>query len=171
MSRLTFPSTRGRSMLDRFEEKFMPVTESGCWIWIASSHERGYGLFHTGRDIRKGKMEFAHRVSYELYKGYQPTADDSVCHKCDNPFCVNPDHLFIGTHQDNMSDMASKGRTKLAKLRLTEDDVIRIIEYPANNKTTAEKFGIDGGYCSRLRRFKIPHWQYLSERYKIGAEL
>ena len=106
-------------------------------------------------------MEFAHRVSYELYKGYRPTPEDSVCHKCDNPSCVNPDHLFIGTHLDNMQDMVNKGRLKSSRLRLSEEDVVGIISYPANNKETAALFGIDSGYCSRLRRYLIKQWAYL----------
>lgn len=150
------------TMLERFESKYIPVTESGCWLWTASSHGRGYGLFHTGRGIRKGKMEFAHRVAYELYKGVRPEANQSVCHSCDNPCCVNPNHLFLGSHDDNMKDMASKNRAgKLS--RFTEEDILGILNYPGNTKEAAEFYNLDPGHCSRIRNFKVKKWQYLRD--------
>lgn len=155
---------RGLSLLQRFEEKFIPVPESGCWLWTASSHGSGYGLIHTGRDFSKGKMEFAHRVSYELYKGYRPSPDEEVCHKCDVTCCVNPYHLFIGSHKDNMEDMVKKERAKNGNLELTEEIVIQILNYPKGVKLTAKEFGIDSGYCSRLRNFKIKKWKYLENQ-------
>ena len=97
-------------MLERFEEKFERVTESGCWVWTATTHERGYGYFYTSPTYSKRKMDFAHRVSYYLYNGVKPPPKMSVCHTCDVPECVNPSHLFLGTHKDNMIDMTKKGR-------------------------------------------------------------
>ena len=91
-------------MRDRFETKFEPITESGCWIWMAGRFDTGYGSFWlNGTDVR------AHRVAYELYVGAIPEGM-WVLHRCDIRECVNPDHLFLGTHQDNMDDMARKGR-------------------------------------------------------------
>jgi hypothetical protein len=150
---------------DRFESKYEPVTESGCWIWTASSHARGYGLFYTGRGRTKAKMELAHRVSYELYNGVNPEGYE-VCHKCDIPSCVNPDHLFLGSHTDNMRDMIQKGRYVHSKLSMDEATVIAILEYPANTKETAKVFSIDAGHCSRIRNFKIKSWLYLKERFE-----
>lgn len=88
----------------RFEKKFF-VTP-GCWIWTAAKSKTGYGRFLYG-----GKNRLAHRLSYSFYIGEIPDGM-LVCHKCDNPSCVNPDHFFIGTNDDNMIDMSKKGRAK-----------------------------------------------------------
>lgn len=77
-----------------------------CWLWKASTRA-GYGSFKLN-----GKVIFAHRFSYELANN-GIDKDLMVCHKCDNPLCVNPDHLFLGTNSDNMKDCYSKGRMKL----------------------------------------------------------
>jgi hypothetical protein len=76
----------------------------GCWIWIACRNPKGYGLFGTGPQSR-----LAHRVSYSLFVG--PIPDGLlILHKCDNPRCVNPEHLYVGTHNDNSRDMMERGR-------------------------------------------------------------
>lgn len=80
-------------------------TDNGCWEWVATKNQDGYG-----RIKRFGKLESAHRVSYELYKG--ELGDKHVLHSCDNPSCVNPEHLWLGTHLENQQDKARKGRAK-----------------------------------------------------------
>jgi len=85
-------------------ENYEPVTESGCWIWMGSTTQKGYG------DIKYDKKHHrAHRLSYELHNG---AIEDGlmVCHSCDTPSCINPEHLFMGTAQDNTDDMVKKGR-------------------------------------------------------------
>jgi hypothetical protein len=90
-------------LLDRFNKKISKVT-SGCWEWNACRFDDGYGRF-----VVNAKVVLAHRMSYQIHVGVIPD-NLLVLHKCDNPPCVNPEHLFVGTHQDNTDDMIAKGR-------------------------------------------------------------
>ena len=88
---------------ERFEAKFTKSPD-GCWLWAACRDSGGYGGFQVD-----GRLLLSHRVAYELYVG--PIPDGLyVCHTCDVKPCVRPDHLWLGTHDANMADMASKGR-------------------------------------------------------------
>ena len=103
------------------------VSVNGCWIWNSTTDKDGYGVFthHRNKQIR------AHRASYEFYVGSIPN-DVFICHKCDTPSCINPNHLFIGTAKDNTRDMMTKGRdfkpcgSEHPSSKLTEDNVIEI---------------------------------------------
>lgn len=91
--------------VDRFMAKVIPEALTGCWLWTGAM-QHAYGKFRINmRDVR------AHRVSWEMHIGPIPDGLE-VCHHCDTPLCVNPDHLFIGTHYDNMTDCKQKRRFK-----------------------------------------------------------
>jgi hypothetical protein len=126
----------------RFESKYIPEPNSGCWLWMGALLPFGYGVLgaggHTGT-IR------AHHAAWRIYRGDIP-AGMWVLHKCDVPSCVNPDHLFLGTHQDNMRDCRQKGRStygdRSGTTRLRNDQAIEIFrsQEPANDVAT--RFGV-----------------------------
>lgn len=100
-----YHSMQARPRAERFWEK---VDKSGdCWLWLGFVEPRGYGQFcETGTR----KTVPAHRVAWELHHGETIPAGLFVCHRCDVRHCVNPDHLWLGDHDENMKDMTSKGR-------------------------------------------------------------
>lgn len=100
-----------RPAIQRFMEKVEVITETGCWIWTGSLNLQRYGQFHdNGCSVsRMSGNVLAHRWAYNYFKG-PLDGYAHVCHRCDVPECVNPDHLWVGTHQDNMADLWAKGR-------------------------------------------------------------
>lgn len=93
--------------VQRFWRKIQKT--DGCWLWIGSRGPSGYGLFGVATDSGRWATNRAHRFSWEIHNGPIPPGM-CVCHHCDNPPCVRPDHLFLGTHKDNSDDMIRKGR-------------------------------------------------------------
>ena len=127
----------------RFEAKFR-VTP-GCWIWEGCKTHQGYGHFRSGKTRNPMK---AHRFSYELYVGPVPEGL-IILHKCDNPSCVNPDHLFPGTQAENSADRNFKGRQakgeQNGKTKLTDEQVRemkRLRESGVSKEDVAQQFGV-----------------------------
>lgn len=120
-----------REELARFEAKVEYEAMTGCWLWAGTRSPSGYG-----RVMHKGKNSAAHRVSYLLHHGPIPEGL-FICHRCDTPACVNPDHLFAGTHMQNMEDAIRKGRLK-SYFKPGFDDYPRG-EKHGSAKLTAEK--------------------------------
>jgi hypothetical protein len=115
--------TEAEKTVARFHDGYTPVTECGCWLWERTTDKHGYGEFKI-----PGKTRKAHRASWILHHGDIPVGL-SVLHKCDNPSCVNPHHLFIGTGKDNSMDRVAKGRyigEHSAQAKLSTKDVWEI---------------------------------------------
>lgn len=107
--------------IDRLTEKFKIkfVKTDSCWQWTGAKTKLGYGCLGYQLDDRKRVTFYAHRVSWVLHFGVIPTGKQ-VLHKCDNRSCVNPDHLFIGTHLDNMRDKVFKKRQSKGSAHATK---------------------------------------------------
>ena len=134
---------------DRFFNRFKK-DPSGCWIWSSHSDKDGYGLLPGNNGSTR-----AHRLSYEIHVG-AIGCGLVVCHTCDNPSCVNPDHLFVGTAKDNCDDMISKNRDRIIgsrnnKAKLTEENINAIRESKDSLSETADYYGVS---ISTIKRIK-----------------
>jgi len=140
---------------ERFEESF--VVTPGCWLWTGSKNWCGYGMFYMG-----GKTYRAHRLSLGLYS-QTINSSDVVCHKCDVPACVNPDHLFVGTQTDNMKDMWIKNRgargNASGRRKLNEDQVKEILCDTRKQCDIAKFYGVDPSLISLIKTRK--QWRHL----------
>ena len=147
--------------LERFEAKFIPEPNSGCWLWEAVVAVDRDGGARPGFRLN-GKYRQGHRVSYELYRGPIPDGMH-VCHTCDNGFCVNPDHLFLGSRQDNMDDMVKKGRqargARHGSAKLSESQVLAIREDARVHRLIAQEYGVSQSVVSNIKTGKL--WRHL----------
>lgn len=151
-----------QSIIDRFEKNFIKEDNS-CWLWSSAKIKTGYGIFYKDR---KNKAIYAHRFSFELYKG-PIVGNNKICHSCDNPSCVNPEHLWQGSQKDNLQDMYKKKRNNqprgatCSSSKLTEKDVLFIREQKRLNTSTQKelsvKFGVAESTISRLLNGE--HWR------------
>ena len=167
---------RGKTCEQRFWSKVNKTPGQGpqgeCWIWTAYCNKDGYGQLGFGSLVTS-----AHRVSYELVHGpIGNTYTDCILHRCDNPPCVNPDHLFIGTRIDNVADMNSKGRAAGApglqngRVILTPEQVAEIRSSNATNVALGIKYGVAPTTISAARRGR--NWQPKSlEGLQDGSKL
>lgn len=128
------------------------VKTSSCWLWVGSKQEHGYGRFQPRKE-RGGKARnnfSAHRFSYELKYG-SILGNMSVLHKCDNPPCVNPSHLFLGTQAENVKDMTIKNRVshgeKHFNHKLTVNEVREIKFLRKNKKMRIFQLANQFGFC------------------------
>ena len=121
----------------------------GCWEWQACTSQAGYGNFGLN-----GQCKLSHRIMYEIGHGKIP-AKMFVCHACDNPSCVRPSHLFLGTQKDNMMDASNKHRIahgeRGGNATLKEDDVIQIRNSKDKGKEVAKQYNISESTVSKIR--------------------
>lgn len=157
-------------MVTRFWAKVDVGSEGSCWVWTGAVDSRGYGRLAIDCSARPIKYMSAHRFSHTLWFGPIPEGM-LICHRCDNPPCCNPAHLFPGTQADNMRDMAQKGRggtggvagSRHHNARLTEADVIQIRERLSTHESVTSV--ADAWSVSRQTVSAIKHgtrWGHLS---------
>lgn len=141
------------------------INENGCWLWTGALKKCAKDTHRYGWVGFKGKQIAAHRLSWMLFKG-DLLSGMVVCHKCDVPSCVNPEHLFLGTQAENVKDMIAKGRKWIgttirksdgmpANAKLSKQDVNEINVLRKEGETQlaiARKFGVSQGCISQLLR-------------------
>lgn len=139
------------------------VQESGCWEWLKSTNKKGYGRVGQNCSVfLKYGERLAHRISWLVYNGPIPP-DACVLHKCDNPKCINPKHLFLGTIGDNNRDMHAKGRATLVRARgvehhshrFTEEDIKAIrtrLDNGDSHRSIARDYGVQHQSIGAIHR-------------------
>lgn len=149
------------TVLERFEAKFIPEPNCGCWIWTASLHRDGYGQLMLTISPGRKQIVKANRLSWRLYRGEVPDALD-VLHTCDQRWCVNPEHLYLGTHPENMADMVRRGRASrsgpgqgigmaLTWTRLTDEAVREIRADIRLHRVIAADYGVKREYVTMIK--------------------
>lgn len=158
--------------IDRVLGRVERITETGCWIFMGALNEAGYGI--VGKGGKGAGNDRAHRITYLHFKGEIP-AGMFVCHHCDVRACCNPDHLFLGTANDNHADMRRKGRSSKPpanphikgeahyRAKLTERDVMAIRTMRAAGaklRELQERFGISDGAIANICNRK--NWKHVA---------
>lgn len=144
---------RARPLAERFWEK-VERHPSGCWLWTGALCGKGYGAIRADRARRSLRT---HRASYEMANG--PIPDGlHVLHRCDNPRCVNPAHLFLGTHQENMDDRARKGRKAKTsgvangRSKITDETVRKIRAATGFQAAIGAQYGVSQTTVWKIKR-------------------
>lgn len=147
----TWTKLKGLSVRQRLERKFWAVmgdvpvpTDDVCWVWPKPPAKDGYGLVMVWQRNKPSVVVRVHRLAYELMVGVIPDGL-LVLHSCDNPVCVNPTHLWVGTQTDNMQDMSDKGRAgarKRRKLTTEQAREVRLLSRGLSPELIARRFGV-----------------------------
>lgn len=130
------PISRPQQLCDEFHDKFYIVNrgkESDCWEWICNRNKKNYGTLKLFR-----KWYTAHRVMFQIYNPFINIDSLLICHHCDNPPCINPEHLYAGTNYDNVQDMVLRNRNYSGERHhnssLTNQDLCEILNRVLNNE-------------------------------------
>jgi hypothetical protein len=144
------------SAIEKFHLKYKIDQKTGCWIWTGSTRPNAKGVLYPRHTDDKGKSVSAHRFSHQHYKG--DVKGKFVCHKCDTPLCVNPDHLVAENHAWNMEDMRKKGRSykgsgeNANRSVLTDEQARNIKESVLPQSKLAAMYGVSQKTISRIKR-------------------
>lgn len=106
-----------KTLRERFSEYVIPEPNSGCWLWLGATAKGGYGKLKLNKSR---KVAAAPRVSMYLFRDFDLSDPRDICHVCDVPLCVNPDHLFVGTRSENLRDMIKKRRGRWDRYKAKE---------------------------------------------------
>jgi hypothetical protein len=157
-----------KTLDERFDEKWQPVPWSGCFVWTGAIYVKGRAAFRY-----RNKVIGAYRYAFERENGPIPEGL-WVLHRCDNPLCVNPCHLFLGTQLDNMRDCAQKKRTAWGErspmLKLSADDLSALLLDDRPQADIAKQYGVCQPYISKLknskeRRVNVPSVKPINVRH------
>ena len=148
-----FQLPNGTPAAEKLEASVTKGEPGECWTWDRCVDAKGYGVLRVGK-----KRKFAHRVSWEAHRGVIPDGL-CVCHRCDNPPCTNPEHLFLGTNADNVADMVSKGRQRGGaregvRTKLTAADVLSIRADGRPQRVIAKDYGVSRQSISNIKTRK-----------------
>jgi hypothetical protein len=179
------PPTEERKWCDKctqrqpfFSRFWSKVDKTGeCWLWAASKDKRGYGQVRMGNRTMR-----SHRVAWFLRYGSLPPPDKMVCHSCDNPACVRPSHLFLGTSKSNIEDMDRKGRRvnhphygeDHGRAVLTEENVREIrarLKLGEQQKLLAKEFGVSKPTICAINTRRIWGWLDKVEPFVVDRPL
>lgn len=142
--------------LEKFHQKYKKNESTGCWLWTGSTRPNGKGVLYPRHTDDDGKSVSAHRFSHQHYRG--DVAGKFVCHTCDTPLCVNPDHLVAETHQWNMMDMRNKNRSYRGEGEdanssvLTNKQARQIKDSSLSQSKLAKIYGVSQTTISRIKR-------------------
>ena len=154
---------------ERFWSKYIPEPNSGCWLWMGTLSNNGYGVDCFG-SMKDGTRRYSttNRLACELSHGPAPSKEHQALHKCDVKLCINPSHLYWGTRKDNGRDAKERGKTggisrpgsANPRARLTESQAIEVLKSKEPAKVFVEKYGITRTQVSYIRNGKS--WGYLN---------
>jgi hypothetical protein len=175
-------SVKPQPLRERLYQHISPEPNSGCWLWAGpGTHPQGYGYLEIPKSLSptaRRKMMGAHVLSYIVHKGPVPSGR-MICHTCDMPPCVNPDHLYAGTAKQNGEDMRRRGRSLAGdrnpskrpevavqrrgedngNVRITEETVVAILVSPLNQRMAAARYHVAASWVQRIRRREV--WKHV----------